>query len=533
MRQGAALLALFVALSVLHTWPLAGDPGGLSRLDNDDTGLNVFVVSWVAHILPTDPLKLFNAPIFFPEPRTLAYSEHMLVPSLMGAPLLWAGIDPVVVYNLLVLAGFALSGWTMSLVMTAWTGSVTAGIVSGMLFAFNAHLLTRLPHLQALHVEFLPLALYALDQVLVRTRRLTPAALALAAAFVLQALCSNYTLVFLTAALLVAATVRLPEWTTIRHRQRALALCAAGALAIVVVAPFLWPYYVVSRDQGLARTVDEVRLYSATWLDYLATGGRLHYSAWSAPFFDSRTPLFPGVLAFTLAVAGLSSREARRDPRVRMMAAIAIAGVALSFGPALPGYTWLHAHVPLLQGIRAAARWGFLMLTAVAMLAGFTVAAWQRTWGASAYWPALALAIVGVVTLEALRAPMGFTPVVPVPDIYARLRDEPRAVLVELPLYAGASVSENARYLVASTRHFRPLVNGYSGFETEGYRQRAARWRAFPDPAVLDEMRALGVTRVMVHTRDLNPAQVAAATAVPRLRLLADDGERRLYELTP
>ena len=531
MRRGAALLALFVALSVLHTWPLASDIRGLSRLDNDDTGLNVFVVSWVAHVLPADPLNLFNAPIFFPEQRTLAYSEHMLVPSLMGAPLLWAGVDPVIVYNLLVLAGFALSGWTMSLVMRAWTGSTAAGIVSGMLFAFNAHLLTRLPHLQALHVEFLPLALYALDQVLVRTRRLMPAALALAAAFVLQALCSNYTLVFLSAALLVAAIVRLSEWTPNRHRDRALALMAAGALAIVAVGPFLWPYYVVSRDQGMTRTVDEVRLYSAGWLDYLTTGGRLHYAAWSSPFFDGRTPLFPGVLGFVLAGAGLAHREVRQNPRVRMMVAIAIVGVALSFGPALPGYTWLHTHVPLLQGIRAAARWGFLMLTAVAMLAGFTVAAWQRSRGTSAYWPAVTLAIFGVVTLEALRAPMGFTLVVPVPDIYTQLRDRTGAVLVEIPLYAGPSVSENARYLVAATRHFRPLVNGYSGFETEGFRQRANRWRAFPDAAVLDEMQALGVTHVMVHARDLNPAQVAAAAALPRLRLMADDGERRLYEL--
>ena len=531
MWRSVALLALFLALSVLHTWPLASDLGGLSRLDNDDTGLNVFVVSWVARVVPTDPLNLFNAPIFFPEPRTLAYSEHMFVPSLMGAPLLWAGVEPVVVYNLLVLAGFALSGWMMSLVMRAWTGSTTAGIVSGMLFAFNAHLLTRLPHLQALHVEFLPLALYAFDQVLVRTRHEMPAALALAAAFILQALCSNYTLVLLSAALLVAAAVRLPEWTPTRHRHRTLALLAAGALAVVMMAPFLWPYYIVSRDQGLVRTVDEVRLYSAHWLDYLTTGGRLHYATWSGSFFDGRTPLFPGVLGFTLAVAGLGNREALQNPRVRMLVAVAIVGVALSFGPALPGYTWLHAHVPLLQGIRAAARWGFLMLTAVAMLAGFAVAAWQRARGTSVYWPAVALGIASVVTLEALRAPMGFTTVVPVPAIYSQLRDRPGAVLVELPLYAGPSVSENARYLVAATRHFRPLVNGYSGFETVGFRERANRWRAFPDAAVLDEMRALGVTHVMVHTGDLSPGQVVAAAAVSSLRLSAEDGKRRLYEL--
>ena len=45
---------------------------------------------------------------------------------------------------------------------------------------------------------------------------------------------------------------------------------------------------------GAERIVDESRLYSAAWADYLATGGRLHYAAWSAPFFDGRTPLFPG-----------------------------------------------------------------------------------------------------------------------------------------------------------------------------------------------------------------------------------------------
>ena len=533
MRRGAALLALFVTLSVLHTWPLATDLGGLSRLDNDDTGLNVWVLSWVAHVLPRDPLNLFNAPIFFPEAHTLAYSEHMLVPSLMGAPLLWAGMDPVIVYNLLVLAGFTLSGWTMSLVMTAWTGSAVAGIVSGMLFAFNAHLLTRLPHLQALHVEFLPLALYALDQVLTRTRRLAPASLALAAAFVLQALCSNYTLVFLSAALLTAAVVRFPEWATFHHRQRALALVAAGTIAIVAVAPFLWPYYLVNRDQGLTRSVDEVRLYSAGWLDYLATGGRLHYAAWSARFFADRTALFPGMLAVTLAATGLARREIRQDRRVRMMVAVAVVGVALSFGAALPGYAWLHAHVPLLQGIRAAARWGFLLLTAVAMLAGFAVAAIERARGRSAYWPALALAIFAIVTLEALRAPMAFTPVAPVPDIYSELRADTRAVLVEFPLYAGRSVSQNARYMVASTRHFRPLVNGYSGFETESFRQRAARWRAFPDAPVLDEMQALGVTHVMVHAREFDPARVEAAAAERRLRLLAQDAERRLYRLEP
>jgi len=579
MRRAAALLAAFVAMATLHTWPLASNIAGLSRLDNDDTGLNVWIIAWVAHILPRDPANLFNAPIFHPEPLTLAYSEHLLVPSLMGAPLFWTGVSPTTVYNLLVLAGFALSGWTMCLVMMRWTGSLTAGIVSGLLYTFNAHQLTRLPHVQALHMEFVPLALYSLDRVLTAvpgtevqraevqstrvqsTRVQNPAVssvasaapcssvssvpsaapcssacsaatLGLASAYVLQALCSNYTLVFLTVALLVAAAVRGGEWIGPARRSRMGALVLAGVIAVAVLAPFLWPYYLVSRDQGLVRPLDEVRLYSAGWLDYLATAGRIHYDWWSYRVFEGRTSLFPGVVAMLLALIGVTDAGARKDPRVRMTAAIGILGVALSFGPALPGYGWLHEHVPLLQGIRNASRWGVLFLMAVAILAGYGIAAAERRAGRSSYRLAAALAVLGLVTLEALRAPMGFAPVTPVPAIYDRLREATDAVVVEFPLYAGPRVSENARYLVAATRHFRPLVNGYSGFETEAFRERADRWRQFPADEVINEMRAIGVTHVMVHTRDLDSELVNASALSARLVLLEDDGERRLYRVT-
>jgi len=530
MRRGAALLALFTALAVLHTWPLAGNVSGLSRLDNDDAGLNVFVVAWVAHIVPRHPLSLFDAPIFHPEPYALAYSEHMVVPSLMGAPLIWLGVSPITVYNLLVLAGFALSGWSMALVARRWTGSTLAGVTAGTLYAFNAHLLTRLVHLQALHLEFFPIALLALDDVLTnRASRRAPVLLAVA--FVLQALCSNYTLVFLSVALVCAAAVRAHEWLWPPQPRTIAALTTAGLASVVVLAPFLWPYYVVSREQGLNRSIDEVALYSATWADYLATGGRLHYAWWSQAWFEGRTPLFPGVVATLLAAAALFTADLRRDRRVRMFAAIGVAGVALSLGPALPGYAWIHTHVPLFTGLRGAARWGLLGLMAVAGLAAFTVAALERRWGRSSYWPALALALVAVPTIEALRAPMGFSGVPQIPALYDVLRGADGAVLVEFPLYGGASVSENARYMVAATRHFRPMVNGYSGFESAAARERAARWRAVPAPEVLDEMRAAGVTHVMVHTTDLPAGQVAALAATPALRLLREDAGLRLYAL--
>jgi hypothetical protein len=84
IRRVLFTLAATLAAAVLHTWPLASDLGGLSRHDNADTTLTTWIVSWVAHALPRDPVHVFDAPIFHPEKRTLAYSEPLLVPGAMA-----------------------------------------------------------------------------------------------------------------------------------------------------------------------------------------------------------------------------------------------------------------------------------------------------------------------------------------------------------------------------------------------------------------------------------------------------------------
>src|SRR4249920_236368 len=118
-----ASLAFFVLLAVVHTWPLATAPGGLSRNDTADTVHHEWILAWDAHQLARDPRHLFDANIFYPERDTLAYSDHLIVQGAMGAPLFWLGASPVLVYNLLLIAGLALTGWTTSLVVERWTGN--------------------------------------------------------------------------------------------------------------------------------------------------------------------------------------------------------------------------------------------------------------------------------------------------------------------------------------------------------------------------------------------------------------------------
>ena len=102
-------LLLVIALAVIHTWPLALAPGVHSRNDNGDAELNAWILAWVEHTLPRDPMHLFQANIFYPARDVLAFSEPLIVPAILGAPVAWLGGSPVLVYNVMVIGGFAFS----------------------------------------------------------------------------------------------------------------------------------------------------------------------------------------------------------------------------------------------------------------------------------------------------------------------------------------------------------------------------------------------------------------------------------------
>ena len=63
-----------------------------------------------------------------------------------------------------------------------------------------------------------------------------------------------------------------------------------------------------------------------------------------------------------------------------MCLAVGVAGFLVSFGTSLPGYSLLYRAIPLLHGIRATNRFGYLVIVGVATLAGFALAELRRRW---------------------------------------------------------------------------------------------------------------------------------------------------------
>ena len=519
-------LTFIIAMTAVETWPLATNPARLSRNDNSDTLLNEWALAWVVHQAPRAPLSLYDGNIFYPERDTLAYSEPLIVQSALAAPVFWLGGSPVLAYNLVLLAGFALTGWTMSLVISRWTGDWVAGLISGTLLAFNAHTLTRLPHLQAQHVEFLPLALLALDQALrapgVRN------ALWLALWFTLQALTSVYLLVMTAVALTAAAIVRPEDWAGRPLVRVVAALTVAAALAGLAIFPFLLPYWRLWLH-GYARPIEAAATFSAVWGDYLSTPGRVHYALWSHRWFSANA-LFPGALGLTLAIVAAVKGVSFTDRRARMAVAFGLAGVVLSFGARVPGYSLLYRAIPPLQAIRVVSRFGYLEIVAVAMIAGFGAASIRRSLR-PAWRTGLSAGALAIAVLEPLAAPIELFDFAGISPIYDRLAAEPGAVVVEIPFYRPNIAFANAKYMLYSTRHWKPLLNGYSGFLPVSYVRHFEAFNGFPDANAIMGLRTEGVTYVFVHTDEISPAALEQLGHTPGLRKIASVGLTALYAL--
>ena len=94
----------------------------------------------------------------------------------------------------------------------------------------------------------------------------------------------------------------------------------------------------------------------------------------------------------------------------------------------------------------------------------------------------------------------------------------------------------NARYLLASTVHWRPLLNGFGGFAPPNFDDIATRAGTFPSVPGVAWLQELGVGYVVVHT-DRYPDPIGFRRALDLLDRRRDlalevtDGSTRLYRV--
>ena len=302
---------LYTVITLLMTWPLAT---GLARdipWDLGDSVLNCWILQWGAdhwlRFLGGDLGAFrgyFNANIFYPEPLTIAYSEHMTAQVLQILPVYALTHNIVLAYNLLFLSTFVLSGLGTYLLVRELTGSARAGFIAGLIYAFAPYRIGQFSHLQVLSSQWMPFALYAFRRYF-DSRRPWPLAGA-ALALVAQNLSCGYFLVYFAPFVAAYVTYEIASRGRWRDARMWGEIGAAAAAVAAVTVPLLLPYMALRKRGFGPRPFEEVTHYSADVYSYLtAHGAQSFWGAIMRAFPKSEGDLFPSVVPVLLAVIGV------------------------------------------------------------------------------------------------------------------------------------------------------------------------------------------------------------------------------------
>lgn len=481
----AAAVALVAAgLAVLMLWPMAPRLDRVGRINTGDGLFSLWVVNWVARTLVTDPANLYDANIFYPEKNSLAFSEANIAPGAVAVPFYWATRNPFVTHNAVVLIGFALAFAGAFLLVARLSGSRSGAWAAGIAYAYCPFVFARTAHLQLLMHWGMPFCLLALHRLVDKPTAWR--AIALGLMLTAQALSCAYYGIF--SALLVGLgtlyfAVTRQLW---RSRQYLVAVAIAAGVAIVTTIPFFLPFLEVQRGAGFARSLDDAAMYSANGKAWLTSAAWAH--RWALPWLEGSTEvLFPGVLTTLLGLAGFLLAARRHVPESAPRAVETSGFYALfgalafwgSFGPSAGLYTALFHAVPVFSFLRAPARFGIVVVLALVVGIGYAVA-----W-AAARWPARARAagalLALAMTAELATMPLPLPEAAPLNTAYRILATARPGPVVEFPFFYNRSdFPRHAEYMLYSTYHWQPLVNGYSDHIPQAFRDMVIPLSSFP-----------------------------------------------------
>ena len=494
---------IFIALALANAHPLALAPAGTIGA-HGDAYFSVWRLAWVAHQIRTGAADVFDANIFFPESKTLAYSDAMLLPAALAAPLSWVGVDAVLIYNAVLLAAFIASGLAAYALVRWLTASTAAGVLGGLVFAFSPHRMEHFDHLELQFAFWIPLAALAWHRA-VESRHVT-SYIGVSALVCGQLLSSIYHGIFLMAWLSVMTVA----WFRTRWRDSAIALAGTLAPAALILAIYSIPY-LHSRAAVGERSRTEVASYSAVPIDFLSAPESNVLYGWTADLGANERHLFPGLVVLGLTLVGVARV---RDPRVRVHVVGVLFALLLVFGTNAGVYSLLYEWVLPFRGLRVPARAAILLLLGMAVLAGAALA-WLLTRFARARW--LAPVAIAAAAAEFATVPAVIPADRDISPWYQTLRTLDDVVVFEWPVTVPWRLYDmrDVRYMYRSLAHWRPLLNGYSGNYPRSYEMLLLEMRAFPYTSALNYLRERGATVLVVH--DIEGSRPTYDEALERL----------------
>jgi len=483
-RWGTMAAALSVAAALFATWPLGryvdraivtrqarcADPAGCA-----DTKRALWAVTEGGLRLYSKPARVFEAGIFHPLRHAMAFGDPLLGLGALAAPVGALAQNPLVGFNVVYLATYALTGLGVFLLVHRLTAMPAAALVAALGAVLATERWDARGDVARLATLWLPFVLHAALCCLARPTVLRACWTAATAGA--SGLASAYQAVALPLVLVpwLAVTMLSRRWRAGAWAVTLAALAAGGIAAGAAQLPRVIAWQEVSGD---AQPRDEA---VRDWLRQTIGESRAMPAAGSS----GGPPDALHVLCLLLVAAGVALGWRRRLPGGEPWGSPLLAVLAAAGATAAVGLT-------------RDASWVWPVTSLLAAVAGgiaFSVVAGRASGRLARGAAALLVAAVVVVESPGAYAPTPLTPMPEVtapPAVYrwlARRRSE--AAILELP--AGEPLAD-ADYMVHALGHRRPLVNGLSPLGVQ-----VPMVSSFPHPSALMALAEAGVDLVLVH----------------------------------
>ena len=555
---------LFSLLTLGMTWPLARHlhthvtPGQQPALTVPY--LNLWTLAWNHHWLKGQTSSYWDANIFFPHLKTLAYSEPQLGTALLTFPIVLFGGKTVLAYNLALLVfffGAALAVYALCWWILGWVRELSqtyrciAAITSGILYAFTPYMFREIGVLQLLATPFPPLCLLGLHRFFDQ-KRLSDALLFSASFLGCWYTCAYYGL-FLS---LFVACFALFFWHRDLFRWRHVPCgLMTGTILIGGLLPLAFGLQSAKVALSLNRSEILVRRLSAVFTEYLQPpSSSLLYEQILGVGSAGKNSFLGGMLLCLASIGAITIfKQVRREQGIKgrsaplentdcktppindkmspslqrcsiFYAAMAFIALLLSIGIPISTkglgayrflvwispYNLLYNFVPGFSSIRSPYRFSLFVALFVAILAGVGML-WVCRRVRSPWRWALIITLVSVTIFELWPVPLRLVKVpgtvAELPYIYQQVKKLPSdAVLIEFPLPTSSferGMEPTSRYMYFSTFHWQKLINGYSGFTPKASSDFVnVLVRSHPQTA-LSALKAFGVQYVIAHWNDM------------------------------
>jgi len=496
-------------------------------ISKGDVIFEAFLTARNAHAIVTAPHQLFDTPHCAPAVKTLTLGVPMITMGLLAVPVALFTENPALAYNFATFVLLILSALAMYLLVREWTGVAAAGVVAGLLYAFNPiRVGINITHPSVWDSAWLVFALYFSERLFAHGRWRDATGLALACS--LQIAASFYPL--------LAATLMAPAfavWLLYQYgfrKVRAIQLAFVFAAITMAAALLLGPYL----D---ARKAGEI-------------GGRstFYYARWSALLPGGA--LFLGWGAVILGLIGLVAprrqllKKLGGDPRWALVVG-ALMTTAVAAGPfnnqilnlIWPGapfqipnlYLQLISFIPGLDSIRLVLRLTVAFQVTVCILAGVATAWLMKRSGKREMIASGAMIVLAMLSIVPEPDPRETVEVRVDPEEIRFFRELEamgnRGPILEVPFLTGIGRSlEAPRRILPAVYHHRRISTCFGSFRAPEQDELAELIERLPEPSAIADLRQLGFTTLILNKR-------ASMYALAIKRKIQSGPQKRLRQL--